>query len=41
MLNQTIKKVYTIKSNLHTGKNELKKYKKDLHADKKYPYTAQ
>ena len=34
MLNQTIKKVYTIKSNLHTAKNELKKYKKDLHADK-------
>ena len=34
LLNQTIKKVYTIKSNLHTSKSELKKYRKDLHADK-------
>ena len=34
MLNQTIKKVYTIKSNFHIAKSELEKYKKDLHADK-------
>ena len=34
VLNQTIKKVYTIKSNLHIAKNELEKYKKELHADK-------
>ena len=34
MLNQTIKKVYTIKSNFYIAKSELEKYKKDLHADK-------
>ena len=34
VLNQTIKKVYTIKSNLHIAKNELEKYKKDLDAVK-------
>ena len=34
VLNQTIKKVYTIKYNFHIAKSELEKYKKDLHADK-------
>ena len=34
MLNQTIKKVYTIKYNFHIAKSELEKYKKDLHVDK-------
>ena len=34
VLNQIIKKVYTIKFKLHIAKNELEKYKKDLHADK-------
>ena len=34
VLNQTIKKVYTIKSNFHIAKSELEKYKKDLQADK-------
>ena len=34
VLNQTIKKVYTIKSNFHIAKSGLEKYKKDLQADK-------